>query len=47
MADATLKYVASADGTQQHIAMDTAPEQFIEAIVAFALSEADENVIIE
>jgi pimeloyl-ACP methyl ester carboxylesterase len=30
---------------QRHVAMDTAPEQFIEAIVAFALSEADPNEI--
>ena len=28
---------------QQHIAMDTAPEQFIAAIVGFALAESNEN----
>lgn len=30
---------------QQHIAMDTAPEQFIAAVVGFALAESNENEV--
>lgn len=30
---------------QQHIAMDTAPDEFVEAIVAFAMSESNEDEI--
>jgi pimeloyl-ACP methyl ester carboxylesterase len=30
---------------QQHIAMDTAPKQFIDAVVAFALPQSDEHEI--